>query len=77
MKILFSILIAIFFFASTAPYAEAKSSVNKVFVKEYCKKNGVCIKGYWKTKPNRSKTDNYSCKGNKNQKTGKIGKKKC
>jgi hypothetical protein len=52
----------------TASTAEAD-----VWVNGYCKKNGHCVQGYWRTSPNRTITDNYSYSGNVNPHTGAVG----
>ncbi|MGP8216230.1 MAG: hypothetical protein ACLQQ4_11735 [Bacteroidia bacterium] len=45
-------------------------------VHSYNKKNGTHVDSYNRTKPNKTKTDNYSSKGNTNPYTGKKGYKK-
>jgi len=45
------------------------------YVEGYCKKNGVCVQGYFKTKPNGSVQDNYSSIGNINPNTGHVSTK--
>lgn len=47
-----------------------------VRVKGYTKKDGSYIAPYTRSKPNKSKNDNYSSKGNYNPNTGKKGSKK-
>lgn len=42
-------------------------------VKGYTKKDGTYVAPYQKTDPNKSKSDNYSSKGNVNPYTGKKG----
>lgn len=46
------------------------------WVNGYCKSNGKCVKGYWRSDPNSTTSDNYSTKGNVNPYTGKKGTKK-
>jgi hypothetical protein len=41
--------------------------------KGYVKKNGTYVAPAYKTKPNKTKADNYSTKGNTNPFTGKKG----
>lgn len=43
------------------------------YVKGYTKKNGTQVEGYFRTKRNSSKSDNFSSKGNRNPYTGKKG----
>lgn len=45
-------------------------------VRTYKKKNGTIVQSHVRTKPNKTKADNYSTKGNRNPYTGKRGKKK-
>jgi streptogramin lyase len=45
------------------------------YVEGYCKKNGVCVQGYFKTKPNGTAQDNYSSIGNLNPNTGHVSTK--
>lgn len=42
----------------------------------YTKKNGTYVAPHYSTKPNRTKQDNWSTKGNRNPYTGKKGTKK-
>ena len=44
-----------------------------VKVKPYVKKNGTVVQPHVRTSPNKTKTDNYSTKGNVNPMTGKRG----
>jgi hypothetical protein len=44
-----------------------------VKVKNYNKKSGTQVLGHTRTKPNKTRTDNYSTKGNVNPQTGKAG----
>ncbi len=46
-----------------------------VYVKGYYKKNGTHVEGHYRTKPNKTKSDNFSTKGNINPYTGKKGTK--
>lgn len=42
------------------------------YVEGYCKKNGKCVKGYWRSSPDKDPTNNWSFPGNVNPRTGKI-----
>ena len=44
-----------------------------ILVKGYTKKNGTAVKAYYRSLPNKDKTDNWSTKGNINPFTGKKG----
>lgn len=44
-------------------------------VKGYTKKSGTYVAPHQRTSPNKTKTDNYSTKGNVNPYTGKAGTK--
>ena len=44
------------------------------YVEGYCKKDGVCVQGYFKTRPNGTALDNYSSAGNLNPNTGRVSK---
>lgn len=46
------------------------------YQKPYIKKNGKIVSGHLKTKPNKTKADNYSTKGNVNPYNLKKGGKK-
>lgn len=41
----------------------------------YVKKDGTYVEPHYQTNPNKTKTDNWSTKGNYNQRTGKEGTK--
>jgi len=53
-----------------------KSTKSPVKVKGYLKKSGKYVNPYTRTKPNKTKIDNYSTKGNINPYTGKKGTEK-
>ena len=53
--------------------ASAKGSTS---VKGYTKKSGTYVAPHQRTAPNKTKSDNYSTKGNTNPYTGKKGTKK-
>lgn len=57
--------------------AEAKksSSGGSHTVRGHYTKNGKYVKPHVRTNPNKSKSDNYSTRGNVNPSTGKKGKK--
>lgn len=55
--------------------AASKKNKKKVYVKPYIKKDGTYIKPHYRTKPNKTKRDNWSTKGNVNPYTGKAGTK--
>lgn len=45
-------------------------------VKKYTKKNGTVVQSHLRSTANRTKSDNYSTKGNRSPYTGKKGKKR-
>lgn len=45
-------------------------------VRGYYRQNGTYVAPHYRSTPNRTKTDNWSTKGNYNPYTGKIGTKK-
>lgn len=51
----------------------SKPAVTKV--KSYKKKNGIVVSPHDRTVPNKTKTDNWSTRGNTNPETGKNGTK--
>lgn len=51
-------------------------AAKSVPVKSTITKKGTYRKPHYKTSPNRTKTDNWSTKGNRNPYTGKKGTKK-
>lgn len=50
------------------------SFAKTISVKGYVKKNGTYVAPSYKTSPNKTKSDNYSTKGNYNPYSGKSGK---
>jgi hypothetical protein len=50
------------------------SNPHSGYVQPYGKKNGKYVRGHYKTKPNKSKKDNYGAKGNRNPYNGKTAK---
>lgn len=65
------VLIAIFAILSLANMLFADKYVNG-----YTKSNGTYVKGYYRSSPNSTKSDNFSTYGNTNPYTGKKGTKK-
>ena len=58
---------------SSKGYSSGHVSGRSVKVRGYTKKNGKYVAPYHRTAPNKTKTDNYSTKGNVNPYTGKAG----
>jgi hypothetical protein len=54
----------------------ASASLGQNRVRTYVKKNGTVVHTHSRTKANRTKSDNYSTKGNRNPYTGKKGRKR-
>lgn len=44
-----------------------------VYIKDYIKKDGTYVKGYYRSLPDKDKLNNWSSKGNINPFTGKKG----
>lgn len=65
-KLVAAVLICLF---ATLTFAQKR-------VKKYTKRNGTVVQSHLRTKPNRTKSDNYSTKGNRNPYSGKKGKKR-
>lgn len=65
-------LLLLFIFSSLFVSLSAKDTYSR----GYFKKNGTYVQPYFKTKPNKTKRDNYASKGNINPYTGKKGSKK-
>lgn len=51
------------------------SKGDRVHVRGYMKKNGTHVAPHVRSRPNKTKADNYSTKGNVNPETGKPGTK--
>lgn len=51
------------------------STAGPVHVHGYTKKNGKYVAPHIRSRPNKTKADNYSTKGNVNPETGKVGTK--
>lgn len=66
MRLLFAFL-ALVTMASTA---QAQSSAR---VRGYTRKNGTYVAPHYRTRPDHSRTNNWSSKGNVNPRTGKKG----
>ena len=74
-RIIFALIAFSLAFATclTVTDASAKGSTS---VKSYTKKSGTYVPPHHRTTPNKTKSDNYSTKGNTNPYTGKKGMKK-
>ena len=74
-RIIFALIAFSLAFAPSliATDASAKGSTS---VKGYTKKSGTYVAPHQRTAPNKTKSDNYSTKGNTNPYTGKKGMKK-
>jgi len=72
-----SVLMAIFIFAILLPMNSSASSSggSTTHVRGYVKKSGKYVAPHQRTKPNKTKSDNWSNKGNVNPYTGKPGSK--
>ena len=70
-KIIFLVLLSLFAFNNTIE-AQTKKPTD-VYVKPYTRKDGVKVKGHYRTAPNYTNRDNFSTKGNVNPYTGKKG----
>ena len=42
------------------------------YVQGYCRSDGTCVSGYFKSEPNGTAADNYGTAGNLNPNTGQI-----
>ena len=42
------------------------------YIQGYCKRDGTCVEGHFRTRPNSSALDNYASRGNLNPNTGQI-----
>jgi hypothetical protein len=62
-KFLFLVLSLLFSFTAVAD----------TYVNGYCRKDGTCVQGYYRSSPNSTTTDNYSSQGNTNPYTGTSG----
>jgi len=51
----------------------AFSALADTYVNGYCRKDGTCVQGYFRSSPNSTTTDNYSSQGNTNPYTGTTG----
>lgn len=70
MKRFILVLLVILSFATLSPDAWC---AGKTRVKGYTKKDGTYVAPHSRTSPNKSKSDNWSTKGNTNPNTGKKG----
>jgi hypothetical protein len=90
-KILILLIIGVFFLVNICVNAETlenstlKCAVSVyydtkgrkyVYVRGYTKKNGTEVKGYYRSMPDKDKTNNWTAKGNINPFTGKKGNEK-
>ena len=57
-------------------FGRISTSRSSVQVKSYQKKNGTYVQAHNRSKPNKTKNDNWSHSGNVNPYTSKIGTKK-
>jgi hypothetical protein len=67
------IILILFLIVTSVTYAQSKKTV---YVKSYTKKNGTHVTAHKRSSPNKTKSDNWSSKGNTNPYTGKRGTKK-
>jgi hypothetical protein len=51
----------------------SRSTSSAVYVRGYRKKNGTYVKGHMRSRPDHSKLNNWSTRGNINPYTGKVG----
>ncbi len=65
------ILMTILIFSSASMMASADT-----YVQGYCKGNGTCVQGHYRSDADNSVNNNWSTKGNVNPYTGKSGTKK-
>lgn len=56
-------------------YSSRKSSSGSTHVKGYTRKDGKYVAPHYRSKPDKSKSNNWSSKGNTNPYTGKKGTK--
>jgi hypothetical protein len=61
--------------SSRSSSSKAYRTGSSIFVHGYTKKNGTYVKPHHRTRPNKTKKDNWSTKGNVNPYTGKKGTK--
>jgi hypothetical protein len=59
----------------SVPASTSSTNTNVQLQSGYTKKNGTAVKPYYKTKANKTNTDNFSTKENVNTYTGKSGTK--
>jgi hypothetical protein len=65
MKKLIILILALFLVPSFADARSSRSSSSDIYVQGYYTKKGKYIKPYYRTAPNKKKSDNYGCIDNK------------
>lgn len=50
----------------------ACTTYGQQYIEGYCRKDGTCVPGHFRSRPNDSALDNYSTAGNLNPNTGRI-----
>ena len=70
-KLLLGLVVAIGLMMPTIEAATAYS--HDVYVSGYTKKNGTYVKPHRRSKPNYTRNDNYTTRGNVNPYTGRAG----
>ncbi len=58
--------------STVSVYYDSKGN-KYVYVKGFKKKDGTFVKGYYRSSPDKDKSNNWSSKGNTNPNTGKKG----
>ena len=71
-RILAAIAGAVVLLSAIVPSADASTSV-----RGYYRKNGTYVAPHYRSSPNYTQKDNWSCRGNYNPYTGKFGSKSC
>jgi hypothetical protein len=61
--------------SSSKSHTSGHTNPHKVHVRGYHRKNGTYVAPHNRTAPNKTKTDNWSTRGNTNPETGKKGTK--
>ena len=64
MKLIITFLVALLY---------SLPAISDTYVNGYCRKDGTCVQGYFRSSPNSTTIDNYSSRGNANPYTGKEG----
>lgn len=76
LRLLALMLAMVFAFLPLAEAKKSSSSSGPVHVKGHTRKDGTYVAPHYRSKPNGTKTDNWSTKGNVNPYTGKAGTQK-